>query len=170
MDRKEIIMLPVVVSSSIYYDLLYAYLMCIADENNIVYAKQQNFEVISKTLGISETALEAWMNEFCISKMFWQDLDTLDCEMRRYDPKITISLPTDLLWKLIKTKRKNILNVYIYLRLKYIEADKPFDIRWVDVSRYSGASTKTVKTHMAKLQELGLIEYAGTHITWVEKS
>ena len=170
MDRKEIIMLPIVVNSPIYYDLLYAYLMCIADKNNIVYAKQQNFEVISKTLGISEKALEGWMNEFCISKIFWQDLNTLDCEMRQYDPKITISLPTDLLWKLIKTKRKNILNVYIYLRLKYAEEHKPFDIRWVDVSRYSGASTKTVKTFMAKLQELGLIKYEGTSVSWVEES
>lgn len=167
MKKKEIIILDKVINDVIYYDLLYAYLQLLANDDNIIAFHKLDRDDFMKTLDLNGEAVDHYLWSLCEMDLIRQ-YQNGDCELAQLPAPTVEAVPVEILQKLIETKNRGILNIYMYLRQQY--KGEPFFIVYSVLAKYSGVGRNGIQKYMAKLQELGLIEYAGTHITWVEKS
>lgn len=167
MKKKEVITLDKVINDVIYHDLLYAYMQLLADDDNIIPFHRLDRDDFMNTLDLSGEAVDHYLRSFCEMDLVRQ-YQNGDCELAQLPAPTVEAVPVEILQKLIETKNRGILNIYLYLRQHY--KGGTFFIVYSVLAKYSGVGASGIKKYMAKLQELGLIKYEGTSVSWVEES
>lgn len=158
-------------SNKKYYDILYAYLQCISERDEIsnkryFYKKDINFSKLAEIFGLSRQTVstkfknlkELGLIEESSSEIY--SLIELNADLASLIPYNTLKLLTD-------TLSENSISTYIYLLNCYYSNDcRPFQFSLDLIKKYIGISTSTrsnndiITNILYVLDKIGLIKYS----------
>lgn len=161
----------IICSNKKYYDILYAYLQCISERDEInnkryFYKKDINFSKLAEIFGLSRQTVstkfknlkELGLIEESSPEIY--SLIELNADLASLIPYNTLKLLTD-------TLSENSISTYIYLLNCYYSNDcRPFQFSLDSIKKYIGISTSTrsnndiITNILYVLDKIGLIKYS----------
>lgn len=172
-DSRQVPKDKTICSNKKYYDILYAYLQCLSERDNITniryfHKKDINFSKLGEIFNLSrQTVSTKFKNLKELGLIIEQDNG--DYELVELRPDIATLVPYSTLKVITDTLNENSISTYIYLLNQYYRNKcQPFQFTLDQIKSYIGISTSTrsnneiITNILYVLEKIGLIKYSLT--------